>query len=152
MVALGLSAPAASALLAEAVTLVGRLPATLAALEDGAIGPGHARLLAELLGPLPDDAARAAAIRDRSVRMLPGEDGMAALSATLPTPVAAACRPPGDARTVEQAMVDCLVDLILRPGEDRAAAGDRPADRGRPVATLRGGTSPGRSTGNRCPR
>ena len=92
MVALGLSAPAASALLAEAVALVGRLPATLAALEDGAIGPGQARLLAELLGPLPDDAARAAAIRDRSVRMCPGEDGMAALSATLPTPVAAACR------------------------------------------------------------
>jgi len=37
----------------------GRLPATLAALEDGAIGPGHARLLAELLGPLPDDAPAA---------------------------------------------------------------------------------------------
>jgi hypothetical protein len=52
---------------------------------------------------------------------------MGSLSATLPLPVAQACRraleayaadcgTPGDVRSKEQRMVDCLVDLILRPG------------------------------------
>jgi hypothetical protein len=71
----------------------------------------------------------AAAIRDRSVRVFPGEDGMASLAATLPTPVALACRKalevyaeecatPGDERNKDQWMVDCLADLLLRPGSN----------------------------------
>jgi uncharacterized protein DUF222 len=56
MVALGLSAPAANGLLADAVTLVHRLPATVAALEAGVIGWPHARMLAEVLGPVKDAA------------------------------------------------------------------------------------------------
>ncbi|MET0765487.1 MAG: DUF222 domain-containing protein, partial [Blastococcus sp.] len=201
MVALGLGAQAAAQLLAEAVTLTQRLPGTLTALENGLIGPGHARLLAELLGPLHDDAVRAevegrllaraagqtvpqlraaahravlradaaaatrrlaAAIRNRAVRAFPGADGMGALSATMPVPVLAACRAalrsyarecrtPDDERTLDQAMVDCLIDLILRPGET-----------GRPpvtvqltvvagVNTLRGGTEPGEIDGQPVP-
>ena len=34
----------------------------------------------------------AAAIRDRQVRLFPGRDGMAGLTATMPIPLAAACR------------------------------------------------------------
>jgi hypothetical protein len=70
----------------------------------------------------------AAAIRERQVRVFPGEDGMASLVATLPVPVALACRSaleqyveactiPGDERSKDQRMVDCFVDVMLRPGE-----------------------------------
>jgi hypothetical protein len=200
MLALGLSAPAAARLLADSVTLVQQLPATLAAVEAGRLSWAHARMLAEVLAPLTDQdraevearllarapgttvtqlkiaarravlradasaAARrlAAAIRDRQVRVFPGEDGMATLAATLPTPVALACRStlagyadacatPGDQRSRDQRMVDCLAALILRP-----------ADTGRPpvqaqltvvasVATLRGGDEPGEVDGQPVP-
>jgi Domain of unknown function (DUF222) len=72
--------------------------------------------------------ARAAqAVRDRAVRVHAAEDGMATLAATMTGPVAAACRAaleasaagcavPGEQRTTAQRMVDCLADLILRPG------------------------------------
>jgi len=60
MVALGLSAHAASAALTESILLVQRLPATLAALQAGALTPGHARMLTEVLGPVADDGVRAA--------------------------------------------------------------------------------------------
>ena len=46
---------AAQSRLAEAVFLVDRLPATLAALEAGAITTGHARVLVDLLEPVSDD-------------------------------------------------------------------------------------------------
>ncbi|MGY1855894.1 DUF222 domain-containing protein [Modestobacter sp. SYSU DS0290] len=70
----------------------------------------------------------AAAIRDRHVAVHPGADGMGTLSATLPLPVlravqstleqyADAAAVPGDERTRAQRMADCLVDLVLRPGE-----------------------------------
>ena len=164
-VALALSSRAAASLLADSVVLVEHLPATLAALEGGAISWMHARMLAEVLAPLDDEARaevegellaradgktvselkaiahraalradasaavwRAAqAVRDRDVRVHAGEDGMATLAATMTGPVAAACRAalevyaaecatPGDQRTKAQRMVDCLTDLILRPG------------------------------------
>jgi hypothetical protein len=68
------------------------------------------------------------AIRDRRISVYPGADGMATLCATLPSPVARAVEDalrqyadaaatPGDERTRAQRMVDCLVDLVLRPGE-----------------------------------
>ncbi|MGZ4605238.1 MAG: DUF222 domain-containing protein, partial [Blastococcus sp.] len=165
MAAFALSAPAAGQLLADAVTLTEAMPATLAAQEAAVIDWPTARMLAEVLAPLSDqarpevearllasaegrtlaqlresarravlraDAAaalrRAAqAIRDRDVRVHAGEDGMATLAATMTGPVAAACRAaleayaadcatPGDERTTAQRMVDCLADLILRPG------------------------------------
>jgi hypothetical protein len=95
----------------------------------------------------------ARAIRDRGVRLQPGKDGMATLTATMTLPVAAACRTalaayadqcatPGDPRTRDQRMADCLTDLILRPGVngpvqigvtlvagvDTMAGGDEPAE------------------------
>jgi len=166
MVAFGLSSRAAGGLLADSITLAERLPATLDALEDGRISWAHARMLAEVVGPVKEEvragvearllaraegktvsqlrvAARravmhadaaahtkrlAAAIRERSVRLYPGRDGMGALAATMPIPLLEACRSklrayaeecatPGDERTLDQRMLDCLVDLILRPGE-----------------------------------
>src|SRR3954468_2262201 len=54
-VALCLPARTAAGLLAEALTLVEQLPATLAALEAGVIGPAHARMLTEVLTPLDDE-------------------------------------------------------------------------------------------------
>src|SRR4051812_17204476 len=48
MAALSLSSPAAAGLLADAVTLAERLPATLDALADGRLSLGHARMLAEV--------------------------------------------------------------------------------------------------------
>jgi hypothetical protein len=52
---LRLSQRTAQARLEEAVVLVERLPATLAALEAGRIGPAHARALVDLLEPVSDD-------------------------------------------------------------------------------------------------
>ncbi|MDP9390830.1 MAG: 13E12 repeat family protein, partial [Actinomycetota bacterium] len=52
MVALGLSSAGASRLLAESVTVVEQLPATLAALEAGRISWAHVRMLVEVLAPL----------------------------------------------------------------------------------------------------
>jgi hypothetical protein len=58
MCSLGLSSAAASALLAESVTLVEQLPATLSALESAAISWNHARMLTEVLAPLREDPRR----------------------------------------------------------------------------------------------
>ncbi|WP_167760491.1 HNH endonuclease signature motif containing protein [Blastococcus sp. CT_GayMR16] len=198
MVAFGLSSRAAAGLLAESVTLTERLPATLAALEAGVIGWDHARAMAEIVGPVTEEAraevearllggaegrtvtqlkvaarravlradaaaaARrlAAAIRDRSVRVYPGEDGMGSLSATLPLPVAQACRKaleayaedcrtPGDTRTKDQRMIDCLVDLILRPGSNGPVRIGLTVVAG--VDTLTGGGGPGEVDGHPVP-
>jgi len=71
----------------------------------------------------------AAALRERHVAVHPTGDGLGTLSVTdLPLPVlravedalrryADAGATPGDQRTRTQRMVDCLVDLVLRPGE-----------------------------------
>jgi Domain of unknown function (DUF222) len=200
MAALALSSAAASQLLAESVTLVGQLPATLAALEAGTIGWTHARMLVEVLAPLTDEAraevegrllagaagktvtqlriaarravlradaaaaARrlAAAIRDRRVRVYPGEDGMASLAAAMSTPVALACRnaleqyaeacaTPGDERTKDQRMVDCLADLILRPGETGLPPVQAQLTVVASVDTLRDGDEPGEIDGQPVP-
>ena len=85
------------------------------------------RVVARLDGEAIADRV-AAAIRDRRISVYPGGDGMATLCATLPTPVARAVEDalrqyadasatPGDERAHAQRMVDCLVDLVLRPGE-----------------------------------
>ena len=195
-----LSSPAAERLLTESVTLAERLPATLTALQDGVIGPAHARMLTEVLAPLGDaaraevearllaraagktvtqlrDAARRAvlradasaaarrladALRHRSVRIFPADDGMASLAATMALPVArachralqayaAACAVPGDRRSTEERMADCLTDLILRPG----AAGLPPVQAQltivASVATLTGGAEPGEIDGHPVP-
>jgi hypothetical protein len=71
----------------------------------------------------------AEAIRDRKITVYPTGDGLGSLSVSgLPLPVvravenalqqyADAAATPGDERTRTQRMVDCLVDLVLRPGE-----------------------------------
>ena len=57
---LRISGRAASLQLADAVTLVQGLPATLAALTAGDISPAHARAMIDLAGPVTDPARRAA--------------------------------------------------------------------------------------------
>ena len=59
MATFALSAPAAGGLLADSITLVQRLPATLDALEAGIISWAHARMLAEVVGPVKDEARAA---------------------------------------------------------------------------------------------
>jgi hypothetical protein len=202
MLALALSSPAATALLAESIVLAERLPATVDALEEGRISWRHAQAMAEIVAPVKDEvradvearllaraegktvsqlrvAARravlradaaahtkrlAAAIRERSVRSYPGRDGMGTLAATMPVPLLEACKgklrayaeecaTSGDERTLDQRMLDCLADLILRGGEsdlptvqaqltivataDTLAGGDEPGEvNGQPVSAL----------------
>jgi Domain of unknown function (DUF222) len=191
----------ATALLAEAVTLAERLPATLAEVAGGRLGFEQARVLAELVGPVVDAAVRAqveqrllgraagrtvaqlraaarrqvlradaaaaaeravVAIRDRQVSVHPGDDGLATLSATLPAPLAVACRDaleryaaevatPDDPRTKQQRMVDCLVDLVLRPGEHGLSAVRAQLTVVAPAATVLGGGEPGEVGGQVVP-
>ncbi|MFP5370599.1 MAG: DUF222 domain-containing protein [Actinomycetes bacterium] len=138
--------------------------ATRGEVEAGLIAGAAGRTVAQLRAGarravLRADAAAAArrlaeAVRNRSVRVFPGEDGMASLVAALPTPVALACRSaleryaqdcrgPGDERTRDQRMVDCLVDLVLRPGETGLPPVQAQLTVVAPVATLRGGNQPG---------
>ena len=85
------------------------------------------------------------ALARRGVRCVPASvDGMAVLQALLTVPEAEALRDAlgryadalddtdadGPPRTREQKMADCLLDLVLRPGETRAADGAGPADGG----------------------
>ncbi|MGY1652180.1 DUF222 domain-containing protein [Geodermatophilus sp. SYSU D01119] len=63
-VALSLTATAAEALLVRSLTLVHRLPATLAALETGAVHAGHVSALVDHVAPVADDTVRAALERD----------------------------------------------------------------------------------------
>ncbi|MGY1714337.1 DUF222 domain-containing protein [Geodermatophilus sp. SYSU D01106] len=64
VVALSLTASAAEALLVRALTLVHRLPATLDALEAGAVHAGHVTALVDHVAPVADDTVRAALERD----------------------------------------------------------------------------------------
>ena len=59
-VALSISAPAAEALLERSLTLVHRLPGTLAALESGLLHTGHLWGLLEKVAPIADARVRAA--------------------------------------------------------------------------------------------
>ena len=57
-VALSLPTPTAEELLARSLTLVHRLPGTLAALEAGVLHPGHLWALLEKVGPVADRSVR----------------------------------------------------------------------------------------------
>ncbi|OMQ15124.1 hypothetical protein A7K94_0211690 [Modestobacter sp. VKM Ac-2676] len=103
------------------------------------------------------------AIRDRRVTVHAGDDGMATLGATLPAPVARAMRDAlgryadaaagdGDERTRQQRMVDCLADLVLRPGEHGLAPVQAHITLVAAVETLLGGSEPGESTATWCRR
>ncbi|SHG95172.1 protein of unknown function [Geodermatophilus nigrescens] len=63
-VALSLTSNAAEALLVRSLTLVHRLPATLDALEAGAVHAGHVAALLDHVAPVADDTVRAALERD----------------------------------------------------------------------------------------
>jgi hypothetical protein len=100
----------------------------------------------------------AAAIRERSVRTYPGRDGMGTLAATMPVPLLEACRSklrayaaecatPGDERTLDQRMLDCLADLILRPGETDLPPVQAQLTIVATAATLAGGDEPGEVNG-----
>src|SRR4051794_21104438 len=100
-VALCLPARTAAGLLAEALILVGQLPATLAALEAGVIGPAHARMLTEVLAPLGDEPraevegwllARAAGATVAQLRDAARRGGLRAGAAAAAPPAAGAVR------------------------------------------------------------
>jgi hypothetical protein len=102
------------------------------------------------------------AIRQRRVVLYPGDDGMATLSAVLPTPVARsvldalrqyaeAAATGGDERTTAQRMVDCLVDLVLRPGEHGMPPVQARLTLVAAVETLLGSDEPGEVDGDLVP-
>ncbi|WP_336031375.1 DUF222 domain-containing protein [Geodermatophilus sp. FMUSA9-8] len=64
VVALSLTSTAAENLLTTSLTLVHRLPATLNALEAGAVHGGHVAALLDHVAPVADDTVRAALERD----------------------------------------------------------------------------------------
>ncbi len=205
VVALSISAAAAEALLTRSLTLVHRLPRTLAALESGLVHVGHlwpmlervaligdATVRARVEREVPDwvagrqvttppqltakvrrsvlrhDAAAAAqrlvqAVRERGVSVRADRrEGMAVLDALLTVPEAQALLDalgryadaiddPEDTRTRGQQMADCLLDLVLRPGEH-----DGPAVRAHltlvaGVRTMAGGDQPGEIGGEPVP-
>ena len=139
-------------------------PAKRAEVEERLLARAAGRTVAQLRvtarrAVLRADAAAAtrrlaAAIRDRQVRVFPGKDGMASWVATMTAPVALACRDalrqyaeacaaPGDERTLDQRMVDCLADLILRPSETGLPPVQAQLTLVAGVDTMRGGDEPG---------
>ncbi|NEK84500.1 HNH endonuclease [Blastococcus saxobsidens] len=204
VVALSLSAQAADALLTRSLDLVHRLPGTLAALEAGALHPGHlwtmldkvapiedavirAEVEAELLrwavgrvvspAQLGDKARREVARRDaraaarrlekalaqRGIHLRPHDvDGMATLTviATMPEARAlhralVACADSlatdDDPRTRGQKMLDCLLDLVLRPGESELPPVQVLLTVVASIATLSGGDEAGEIDGQVIP-
>lgn len=100
----------------------------------------------------------ARALRGRSVRMYGDRDGTAVLTAMMAAPVtracyrrlealADACATPGDERTKDQRMADCLADLLIGQG----SAGRPPVQVTltvvAPATTLAGGDEPGEIEG-----
>ncbi len=206
MVALSISAEAADALLTRSLTLVDRLPGTLAALEAGALHPGHLWTMLEKVAPIADariraeveaellrwsagrvvspaqlaakarrevarrDARSAAgrlqkALKERGVHLRPrSDDGMATVTvtviATMPEAqalyrVLCECAKTldddGDARTRGQKLVDCLLDLVLRPGETDLPPVQVLLTVVASIATLAGGDDPGEVDGQVVP-
>ena len=153
----------------------------VAPLDDAVRGPAEEQLLARLGSRTPPQLRAAAhrvvarldaeaitrrvreAVRERRISVYPGPDGMATLCATLPTPVARAVQDalrqyaeaaavPGDERTRSQRMVDCLVDLVLRPGEHGLAPVQAHLTVVATVATLLGADDePGKVGGDLAP-
>jgi muconolactone delta-isomerase len=170
-IALNLTVPAAEAELARSLTLVGRLPRTLDALESGLLHERHLWPLLEHVAPIADDAtratveaellawmavrhrvttpaalgdrvrrvvarhaardaARARALARRGISLRPERTaGLSAVTIVCSTPEAQALHralsayvdaldpEPGDGRSRGQKLVDCLLDLVLRPGK-----------------------------------
>ncbi|SDF15193.1 protein of unknown function [Blastococcus fimeti] len=122
---------------------------------------------ARRLGLLVDarDTARrlAEAARRRGVHLRPDrEDGMAQAVALLTVPEAAALvdalgryadalDEPDDERTRSQKMADCLLDLVLRPGETGVAPVQAHLTVVAAVSTLLGGDPPGEIAGQVVP-
>ncbi|SOC47344.1 protein of unknown function [Blastococcus aggregatus] len=122
---------------------------------------------ARRLGLLVDarDSARrlVKAVRRRGVHVRPDrEDGMAQAVALLTVPEAAALvdalgryadalDEPGDERTRSQKMADCLLDLVLRPGETGMAPVQAHLTVVAAVSTLLGGDQPGEIAGQVVP-
>lgn len=122
---------------------------------------------ARRLGLLVDarDSARrlAEALRSRGVSFRPDrQEGMAQAVALLTVPEAAALvdalgryadalDEPGDERTRGQKMADCLLDLVLRPGENGLAAVQAHLTVVAAVSTLAGGDQPGEIAGRVVP-
>lgn len=204
VVALSLSAEAADALLTRSLDLVHRLPGTLAALEAGALHPGHLWSMLDKVAPIEDARIRAEveaellrwaagrvvsppqlgdktrrevarrdvraaarrlekALQERGVHLRPhGVDGMATVTvlATMPeaqalyralTACADALDDDADPRTRGQKMVDCLLDLVLRPGESDLPPVQVLLTVVASIATLAGGDAPGEIDGQVVP-
>jgi hypothetical protein len=204
VVALSISAEAADALLNRSLTLVHRLPGTLAALEAGALHPGHLWTMLEKVASIRDDRIRAEveaellrwaagrvvtpaqlsakarrevakrdaraaarrlheALKERGVHLRPhAVDGMATVTvvATMPeaqalyralTACAEALDDDGDPRTRGQKMVDCLLDLVLRPGETDLPPVQVLLMVVASLGTLAGGDAPGEIDGQVVP-
>ena len=204
MVALSISAQAADSLLHRSLTLVLRLPGTLAALEAGALHPGHLWTMLEKVGPIDDDRIRAEveaellrwaagrvvtpaqlaakarrevagrdaraaarqlqqALKERGVHLRPHTvDGMGAVTivATMPeaqvlyrtlAAYADSLDEEDDPRTLGQKMVDCVVDLVLRPGESDLPPVQILLTMVASISTLAGGDAPGEIDGQVVP-
>jgi hypothetical protein len=206
--ALSITRKAAEDLLDRSVTLVHRLPRTLAALESGLVHTGHLWPMLEKVAPVADRRVRArlerdllawvaarsvttpaqlgakirrellardvrsaardleAALRRRGVYVRPDRvDGMATLSAFLTVPEAAAViealgryadaieddQELGSPRTRQQKMADCLLDLVLRPGETDLPAVQAQLTLVAPVPTLIGAGQAGEMRGEPVP-
>lgn len=129
--------------------------------------PAQLAAKARRLGLLVDarDSARrlTEALRRRKVFARPDHrDGMAQAVALLTVPEAAALidalgryadalDEPGDTRTRNQKMADCLLDLVLRPGENGLAPVQAQLTVVASAATLAGGDEPGEVAGQVVP-
>jgi hypothetical protein len=102
------------------------------------------------------------AIRDRRVRWHDGDDGMGSLVSVLTGPtgqacykkldaLAHACKTEDDERTHQQRMADCLVDLILRPGENGLPSVQIALTLVASLETMLGGDQPGEVEGSIVP-
>jgi hypothetical protein len=208
MIALSMSAQSADALLTRSLTLVQRLPGTLAALEAGALHPGHLWTMLEKVAPIADDRIRAEveaellrwaarrvvtpaqlsakarrevltrdvraaarrlqkALKERGVHLQPHPvDGMATVTVIATMPEAqtlyralTACAEAldedmaaaDDPRTRGQKMVDCLLDLVLRPGESDLPPVQVLLTMVASISTLAGGDAPGELDGHIVP-
>ncbi|MGZ4505859.1 MAG: DUF222 domain-containing protein [Blastococcus sp.] len=206
VVALSISSAAAEALLTRSLTLVHRLPATLSALEAGALHCGHLWPMLEKVAQIADPKVRrqveagllgwaagrvttpaqlgakarrmvlasdargagqrlTAALRRRGVSLRPDDtDGLATVTALVTVPEAQALvdtlgryadaldeEPGQPTRTRGQKMVDCLLDLVLRPGETDLPPVQAQWTLVAPVSTLAGGDQPGEIGGQPVP-